>query len=98
MTLFPCIPGVLSSNATMMLAFMSYKDGDYVQVKGRQPDIQIHLGGIVFGGDPGGELNDRILLAGNLSQSTVCLQLSANAAPHVEPSAQYGPQTVCHKR
>lgn len=61
----------------MMLSFMSYEDGDYMQSKGRQPDIQVHMGGIVFGDDPGGELNDRILAAGNLSQTTVSLLVIA---------------------
>lgn len=55
----------------MMLSMMSYRDGSYSYCHGEQPDIQLHLGGHIFGGDPGGELNDRILRAGNVSQSTV---------------------------
>ena len=72
------ITGPLACNATMMTCMMDYDGGDYM-MSDNAPQIQLHMGGIVFGGDPGGELNDRILRSSNLHHRTVSTNTCSNA-------------------
>lgn len=65
--------GPLAAHTTMMISMMGYEDGSYMMSGDKAPEIQLHMGGIIFGGDPGGELNDRILSSGNLHQATVSM-------------------------
>ena len=68
---FVILSGPLAAHTTMMVSMMDYENGRSVMTSGKPPQIKFHMGGIVFGGDPGGELNDRILSSANLHSTTV---------------------------